>query len=218
MSLKYFIINIAHLQTIAYHDRRSSKWFRAVVDHIYDDSSYILWLTDYGYAVHAYKNQVQRLKNRFHEPETFGNVLKVGVANVVPASIEYDFIKLTTRMEVEEKWNEKVVVNVKRLLEDATVIKFEKKLRTNDHVFGKILIETSDGTVVDLAHSLSHSPFAVKSKGTSDFSKELKRVQTVDIKRYEHIFDQNNSKPETSIVEKKIPKAKNEEKLRMVNK
>lgn len=167
-----------------------------MVDHIYDDSSYILWLTDYGYAVHSYKNTIRKLKKQFQLPETFGNVIKVGVANVLPATCKYDFVTTNLEKEIVDTWNETAIDNVKKLLQDAVTISFEKRLcRTGDHLFGKVLVETSEGIVVDLANSLVYSPFAMKTKRTTEFSNKLKTFPAVDIKRFQNIWDESRCIP-----------------------
>lgn len=170
------------MQTVAYLDRVGSKWYRAVVDYIYDDLSCILWLTDYGYATHAHRRSVKRLKTQFRVPESFGNIVKVGVSNVMPAKVNESCQKV-----VDYTWNEAEVAKIKRILEDASSIELKIKLSIKDHVFGKIKVETNDAIIIDLNNTLVKSPFGIKIEHYSEFGKTVNKMNIKRMKRYENI-------------------------------
>uniref|UniRef100_A0A336MDX3 RNA helicase n=1 Tax=Culicoides sonorensis TaxID=179676 RepID=A0A336MDX3_CULSO len=201
-------------QMVVYNDRLHSKHYRAEVDYIYNkgtkNESYILWLTDYGFPVHAYKKDIRLLRNQFRS-QFFGYVLKVGIFGVLPAKYHYDLMHDCERKEIRKTWSKEATDQLRAVLESSTVIKFTVKKMVDYHYFGKVIIETTNGRENDLAKKLLKSPYAVKAE--TEFNKVLEECHTIKIKRFQdnncvNVFQPDNfdkvQKKSKQILESKV--------------
>lgn len=160
---------------VAYHDRINLKWYRAKIDLVFNEHSYIVWLIDYGRPILVSKCLVERLDPRFSElPQN--KFIKVGVANVVPA-------------DKMENWNVHVAKDIQRLLEEARTIEFTRLYRWMDHEFGRIVIK-ADGREINLLDLLSESPYS-NTRNRHEFLKGIRLLKSIDIARYQQILDEN---------------------------
>ncbi|XP_063704627.1 putative ATP-dependent RNA helicase TDRD12 [Culicoides brevitarsis] len=177
-------------EVVAYHDRLHNKWYRATIEHCLNGNSFIVWLNDYGWPVLAYKRTIRRLEPQFMAIP-FEKVLKVGISNVIPAKLEYNFETRTSFKVKIDSWHETAVKGIKDLLEAADTIEFKKKCHAGDHNFGGIRIKTVSGNKIDVFKSLGESPFAKISQGTAEFRAEMRQLTTTDVLRCKKILDEH---------------------------
>lgn len=174
---------------VAYFDRSRSKWYRAVVDFYIELSSntdsYILWLIDYGFPTRVLGSTIYKLEKRFYTPESFGNVFKVGVSNVLPASEDYDYLNERPVVEIVDKWDGSTVSKLQKIFEASSGIEFREKVRYKDQRFGELKIHTSTGKILDLCKVLAKSPNAIQVGDVDEFLLKLKNLQTINVERYE---------------------------------
>lgn len=174
---------------VAYFDRSSSKWYRATVDFQIELSnnteSYIIWLTDFGFPVRSTGANVYKLEKRFYTPATFGNVFKVGVANVLPASEDYDYLHERPVVHIDAHWNKSTVAQLQKIFESSSGIEFQEKTRLREHLFGDVFIHTNTGKILNLCKVLAKSKNAIQVDGEHEFLQKLKHLETVKVERYQ---------------------------------
>ncbi|XP_063709549.1 putative ATP-dependent RNA helicase TDRD12 [Culicoides brevitarsis] len=188
---------------VAYFDRAIKKWYRAVVDLIIEvPNVYYLWLVDYGYSIKVSANSVNTLERKFRTPETFGNVLQVGVANILPATEDYDFLNEQPVIEMANCWKESTIMQLQKIFDMSYAVEFQEKLRIGEKIFGDLTIHTNTGKVLNLRKVLTKSPNAVEVK-PDEFTENMERINTVNIDRY---LDNNRQCIKTPERKGKLPK------------
>lgn len=128
---------------------------------------------------------VYKLEKRFYTPETFGNVFKVGVANVLPASEDYDYLHERPVVNIDAHWNKSTVAQLQKIFESSSGIEFQEKTRLREHLFGDVYIHTNTGKILNLCKVLAKSTYAIQVDGEHEFLQKLKHIETVNIERYQ---------------------------------
>lgn len=187
---------------VVYFDRVCFKWYRALVDFHFEQTSnidsYILWLVDYGFPVRTFSNHIYKLDKKFYAPESFGNVLKVGVSNVLPANEDYDYLNERPVVEIADHWNNSTVTQLKKILEASNGIDFLEKIRFKEQLFGDLYIHTNTGKVLDLCKVLAKSANAFKIDDNQEFLQKLKYLKAINVERYQDNNRQCIKSPEQS--------------------
>lgn len=176
-----------------------------MIDHhcdYYDKTSehYIIWLIDYGYAVHGTDMSIRPLHPSFCARKLSEPVLKVGVAHVLPVSEEYDYLNECSYQEKSDNWDAFTVRKFKELLENASCIKFKTEYCANGHYFGEVLIQDKRGQFEDAAEILVQIGRAVDTLKTTVFMDELKKIETLNFERYQD-NDRRTIRPVTKQVQ-----------------
>lgn len=174
---------------VAYFDRHTNKWHRAIVDYIYDllnahedEELYILWLVDYGYPVQAHQKSLKKLQQEFLQPACFGNVIKAGIGNIIPCKKIFDFESDCMKEKVADAWDSSTLKDVQMMLQNALSITFNVQTQIDGHTFGDVSIDYK-GKIHNIRGILEKYPYVMDLK-SREFFQTIQKLNTTNIERY----------------------------------
>lgn len=156
-------------------------WQRAIVEPNagFSSEEYILWLVDYGHPVQGKPHNVRKLNREFAR-YSFGNVVKAGIACIMPAEEEIDFFNQTSVYVMAKHWPACIVKNLEEFLENAQSIFFTQEFEGEDgHVFGDLTVTSVDGGECSVRQVLLNSNY-VKVVDGPVFLSTLQRAETLN--------------------------------------
>lgn len=130
----------------------------------------LIWLIDYGYPMHVKMINLYPLSGELKNFPT--NIKCGGIANVMPAEIEYDFVESCLVTIKQDNWLQKACVMVEKLLQDAVSVNFNFRFnRTTiqrneidlifDHNWGDLIVTNKKYKKINVQQFLESSHYAV---------------------------------------------------------
>lgn len=109
-----------------------------------------------------------------------------GIANCVPAESGYDIDTDRSVLNEQPNWSANAIEIAQGIFARAIHLRFEDyrevNLENGAHLFGRLIVQKSDGTSLDLAKSLSNAVVA-KIK-TEDWGNHVHKLQTINQKEW----------------------------------
>lgn len=135
---------------MAFFYKKEKKYLRGIVESIRQpvpsnpELDIIVWALDYGFAIQVKDEYIRKLSKPFSD-QTFTHVVKFGIACIMPAEEEIDFINLKPIFVMTKMWPECIVTQLAKLLDDSQSIEFSQELSKGDHQFGDLQVTLVNG-------------------------------------------------------------------------
>lgn len=178
-----------------------NKFIRARVMHIIKymktADEYIVWALDYGFPFQTKMTYIRHMPELYHKQTDYIRV--GGIANVVPAELEFDLVTTTSQIMPKPEWSQRCVEMLEKLLNDAASVSFIESFKYDGNErqhFGDMKVIAHSGSTFFVSDYLVKLNHALKCE--ADFGKKLKNLKTNRIPCWE------TNKRDIKIIENKL--------------
>ncbi|XP_055913578.1 putative ATP-dependent RNA helicase TDRD12 [Eupeodes corollae] len=158
-----------------------NKFIRARVMHIVKytkaPDEYIVWALDYGFPFQTKMSYIRQMPELYYRQT--GHICIGGIADVLPAELDFDFVTTTSQVVVKPSWSQRCVEMLEKLLTDAASISFIESFQVVNHEkqhFGDMKVITHAGSTFFVSDYLVQLNHAVKCEGS--FREKLTTMKT----------------------------------------
>uniref|UniRef100_A0A1A9VQV8 Tudor domain-containing protein n=1 Tax=Glossina austeni TaxID=7395 RepID=A0A1A9VQV8_GLOAU len=144
-------------------------------------NEFIVWALDYGIAFRTKKEHIRRLPLGMEDQAS--RIRRGGVANILPAEIEYDCVEGNLVMMAKDNWSQKACDVLEKLLMDASSITFVKEFQSiPNHNWGSLVVENQQGKIFNAHEPLISAKLALEE--AINFKDSILNLKTTQIPRH----------------------------------
>uniref|UniRef100_A0A1A9Z0L2 Probable ATP-dependent RNA helicase spindle-E n=1 Tax=Glossina pallidipes TaxID=7398 RepID=A0A1A9Z0L2_GLOPL len=144
-------------------------------------NEFIVWALDYGIAFQTKKEHIRRLP--LGMADKVSRIRRGGVANILPAEIEYDCMEGNLVMMAKDNWSQKACDVLEKLLMDASSITFVEEFQSiPNHNWGSLVVENQQGKVFNARQPLISAKLALEE--ALNFKDSILNLKTTQIPRH----------------------------------
>uniref|UniRef100_A0A1A9WB02 Tudor domain-containing protein n=1 Tax=Glossina brevipalpis TaxID=37001 RepID=A0A1A9WB02_9MUSC len=142
---------------------------------------FVVWALDYGFPFRTKKEHIYHLPTEM--ARHIDHIRCGGLANILPAEIEYDIMESDLVMKEKDYWRQNACEILEKFFLDAASITFVEQFEsTNNHHWGNLIVVNYKGKVLDVREHLLSAKFALEdAKKFRDINLKLK---TISIPQY----------------------------------
>ncbi|KAG4068685.1 hypothetical protein HA402_002376 [Bradysia odoriphaga] len=120
------------------------KWIRTRVDYKlnYNKEMFVLWAIDYGFPIETDGRLIRPIEADELRVVYEGLIFKGGLFEIVPSTVEYNFMKAAEEPRKTKKWSSRAVQMVEKYLHQADDLTFKCRAYYEDHFFGSLIIQS----------------------------------------------------------------------------
>uniref|UniRef100_A0A1A9W0T4 Probable ATP-dependent RNA helicase spindle-E n=1 Tax=Glossina brevipalpis TaxID=37001 RepID=A0A1A9W0T4_9MUSC len=159
-----------------------NKFIRAeTLYEVKTEDEFIVWALDYGFPFRTKKGHVRRLPKEIND--RIDRIRCGGVANILPAEIEYNHMEGNLVMVKKDNWSQKACDILEKFIMDAISISFIEEFQSIDnHYWGRLIVGNHKIKTFNVHEPLISNKFALEE--TKNFKNIILELETIKAPRY----------------------------------